>query len=61
VDKNILIKKSETDKYFTFDEQDIVSLEKNTQASNGVDILLTNQWPKYVEQNAGPLVCTINV
>ena len=44
--------------YITFDDKDIDTLEVNCQNNDfeGVDLLLTNQWPKYIEKNAKELV-----
>ncbi len=50
-----LVKKSDFENKVTFDEQDVLILEANNQ-SHDIDVLLTNQWPKYIEKNTQPLV-----
>jgi hypothetical protein len=57
-DKNTVKTFENSNDYITFDETDIEKLELNCQLKDftGIDLLITNQWPKNVEKFAQPLV-----
>lgn len=54
-----MLKESQKDDYLTFDENDVAKLETNCELKDfsGIDLLLTCQWPKNIENYVQPLVC----